>query len=239
MEFYANPGKSVVIQAGGKQYARHVIQTHFIQVGENFQDLLRQYVLPLYQPGDLLSCSEKVVALCQNRIVTEEEVRPGLWAKLLCQFVHQTAAGPGMGLPQKMQFAIQHCGLGSVLWAALRAGMDKLRGVKGTFYRLLGPEVTGLDGFYGRDIPEYAHIGIRIPRDPDGVCDQVLAQTRIVMMIADANDLSVEILGRPNVLTLPEETLRALLQDNPAGQDRQLTPFILIRPLEAILKKSS
>ena len=30
MDFCANEGKSVTIQAGGKTYARHAIQTHFV-----------------------------------------------------------------------------------------------------------------------------------------------------------------------------------------------------------------
>ena len=106
MDFYANEGKAVTIQANGKTYARHAITTHFVQVGENYIDLLERYVIPVYQPGDILSASEKVIALCQGRVVTEEQVKPGFWAKLLSRFVHQTAAGPGMGLPVKMQFAI-------------------------------------------------------------------------------------------------------------------------------------
>lgn len=94
MDFYANEGKAVTIQANGKTYARHAITTHFVQVGENYIDLLERYVIPVYQPGDILSASEKVIALCQGRVVTEEQVKPGFWAKLLSRFVHQTAAGP-------------------------------------------------------------------------------------------------------------------------------------------------
>lgn len=231
MELHANQGKSVMVRVGGKLYARYAIQTHFIREGENYLQLLRQYVLPFYQPGDIISCSEKVIALCQCRIVTEEEVKPGWWAGFLCRFVRQTSAGPGMGLPQKMQFAINHCGLGRVLWAAFRAALDRARGKRGTFYKLLGSEVAGLDGFYGREIEEYAHIGIRIPSHPDRVCNQVLAETGMNMMIVDANDLNVEILGTPTSLMIPEWELKALIKDNPAGQGRKLTPFILIRPL--------
>ena len=40
MDFYANEGKAVTIQANGKTYARHAITTHFVQVGENYIDLL-------------------------------------------------------------------------------------------------------------------------------------------------------------------------------------------------------
>lgn len=78
MDFYANEGKSVTIQANGKTYARHAITTHFVQVGENYIDLLERYVIPVYQPGDILSASEKVIALCQGRVVTEEQVKTRL-----------------------------------------------------------------------------------------------------------------------------------------------------------------
>ena len=215
-----------------RTFARHAIQTHFVRPGESYIELINTYVKPLYRPGDILSSSEKVIALCQNRVVTEAECRPGFWAKLLSRFVHQTSAGPGMGLPVKMQFAINVCGLPKVLWAALRAAVDKVRGVHGTFYRILGVEVSGLDGFYGEDIPEYAHMGVRVPEDPNGVCDEVYEKTGIAMIIVDANDLNVELLGRAAVIPETDEDLRAMVMDNPAGQSTQMTPFILIREVK-------
>ena len=230
MDFYANEGKNVTIQAGGKTYARHAITTHFVQVGESYIDLIEKYVKPVYQPGDILSSSEKVIALCQGRIVTEDECKPGFWAKVLSRFVHQTSAGPGMGLPVKMQFAINICGLPRVLWAAVCAGFGKLFGKRGVFYDRLGEEVTGLDGFYGEEIPEYEHMGVRVPSHPEKVCDEVFEKTGVVMMIVDANDLNVELLGKGEQLrSWSREALLALIRDNPAGQDRQLTPFVLIR----------
>lgn len=233
MDFYANEGKNVVIEAGGKKYARHAITTHFVQVGESYIDLIEKYVKPVYQEGDIVSSSEKVIALCQGRVVTEDQVVPGFWAKLLSRFVHQTSAGPGMGLPVKMQFAINVCGLGRVLWAAVCAGFDKLRGKHGTFYEMLGTEVSGLDGFYGEDIPEYEHMGVRVPENPDKVCDEVYEKTGVIMMIVDANDLNVELLGKGEKLKdRTTEELLDLIRDNPAGQDRQLTPFVLIREVK-------
>ena len=110
MDFYANEGKSVIIEAGGKKYARHAITTHFVQVGESYIDLIETYVKPLYQPGDIVSSSEKVIALCQGRVVTEDECKPGLLAPPLARGVHRTPAGPGMGRPLKRPFAIRLCG---------------------------------------------------------------------------------------------------------------------------------
>ena len=233
MEFYANAGKSVQIEVGGKTYARHAIATHFVEVGESYIDLIERYVKPVYQPGDILSSSEKVIALCQKRVVTEEDCKPGFWAKVLSKCVHQTSAGPGMGLPTKMQFAINLCGLPKVIFAAACAAVGKVFGKKGVFYDMLGEEVTGLDGFYGEDIPAYAHIGVRVPENPSGVCDEVEEKTGVVMMIVDANDLNVALLGKGKALAdWSDDDLLGLIRDNPAGQGKQLTPFILIRPLE-------
>ena len=229
-DFYVNATKKLIIEVDGRTYARHAIRTPFVNVGDDYDALVRQYVLPLYQPGDIISVSEKIVALCQRRVVYAQDVKPGLLAKLLCRFVAQTAAGPGAGVPYKMQFAINQCGAPRILYAAFRAAVDKLRGVHGTFYRIAGDEVYGLDGFFGHDIAEYAEMGIRIPADPDGVCERVLKDTGVVSMIVDANALAQEILGKCSALAgWPDETLARLIGDNPAGQVRQLTPFILIR----------
>lgn len=230
MEFAANEEKSVEIETSTGVYLRHAIHTHFVGVGESYLELMERYVKPVYREGDIVSASEKVIALCQKRIVTEEECAPGFWAKFLSRFVHQTAAGPGMGLPVKMQFAINTCGVGRVIWAAVCAGFGKLVGKHGVFYDMLGDEVYGLDGFYGRDIPEYEHMGVRIPENPAGVCDEVYEKCGIAMMIVDASDLAVDLLGKCAKLGgYTDAQLLEMIADNPAGQDRQLTPFILIR----------
>ena len=141
MEYYHNPGKALEIEVAGERYLRHGIRTHFVEVGEDYLDLFRRYVVPVYRPGDWVAVSEKVAALCQGRVIHRQEIQVTWLARLLAKCVRQTPAGPGMGLPVKMQFALDQEGRARVLWAALRAGLDKLRGIHGTFYRLLGPEV--------------------------------------------------------------------------------------------------
>ena len=195
MEYYHNPGKALEIEVAGERYLRHGIRTHFVEVGEDYLDLFRRYVVPVYRPGDWVAVSEKVAALCQGRVIHRQEIQVTWLARLLAKCVRQTPAGPGMGLPVKMQFALDQEGRARVLWAALRAGLDKLRGIHGTFYRLLGPEVRGLDGFYGEDIPAYADLGIRIPTEPDLLCDQVYEKTGVQSYIVDANGLGVDSLS--------------------------------------------
>ena len=238
MEFYANEGKKVEIRVGERTFARRAIKTHFVQLGEDYIELVRNYIVPVYQPGDLVSMSEKVISLCQKRVVYEDDVRPTLLARFLCRFVRKSAAGPGLSIPYKMQFAINQRGAFRVLWAAVAAGFGKLVGKKGVFYDMLGIEVSGLDGFYGNDIKEYAHMGIMIPDQPGKVCDEILEKTGVVAMIVDANGLSVDILGHASVVAEDDATLAGMIRDNPAGQTRQFTPFILIREITAQQRNS-
>lgn len=231
MEFHANEGKQVTIQVNGVTYARHAIQTHFVQVGESYVDLVERYVKPLYQPGDLLSSSEKIIGLCQRRVVYKKDMKLSRLAKFLSRFASHSSAGIGVDSPWKMQFAIDQCGALRVIWAAICAGVGKLFGKRGIFYDMVGQEVSGLDGFYDHEFQEYGQFGIRLPENPGGVCDEIEAATGVQAMIVDANDLNIEILGKASSVTLDDETLKALIRDNPAGQSRELTPFILIRPV--------
>ena len=65
------------------------------------------------------------------------------------------------------------------------------------------------------------------------VCNEVYKRTGVVMMIVDANDLDVDLLGKGNQLSnWKQDQLLALIVDNPAGQNRQLTPFVLIREIQ-------
>ena len=234
MEFHANEGKSVTIEVDGKLYARHAIQTHFVQVGESYIDLVEKYVKPLYQPGDILSSSEKIIGLCQKRVVYKKDMKVGRLARFLSRFASHSSAGIGVDSPWKMQFAINQCGALKVIWAAFCAGVSKLFGKRGVFYDMVGQEVSGLDGFYDHEFKEYGEFGIRIPENPGKVCDEIEAATGVQAMIVDANDLNIEILGKASSLQLPEQTLIGLIRDNPAGQSRELTPFILIRPVEQV-----
>ena len=229
MEFFANEGKSVEIKVNGKTYMRHAIKTRFVKQGENYIDIFKEYVSPIYQEGDIVSSSEKIIALCQNRVVRREDVKIGFWAKFLSKFASKTSAGIGVGETIKMQYAIDTVGLLRVLWASFASAVTKLFGKKGVFYKIVGQEVSGLDGFYDHVWKEYGDIGIRIPENPDGVCNEIKEKLGISCMIVDANDLGQEVLGHSSDIELSKEELKELIKDNPSGQGKELTPIILIR----------
>ena len=117
MEFVANEGKNVDITVNGVTYMRHAIKTHFVKQGEDYIEIFRKYVLPLYEEGDIVSSSEKIIALCQGRVVKREELKIGFWAKFLSKFASHPDTGVGVGETIKMQYAITKVGLPRVLWA--------------------------------------------------------------------------------------------------------------------------
>lgn len=229
MEFFANEGKNVEIEVNGKTYLRHAIKTRFVKQGENYIDIFKEYVSPIYQEGDIVSSSEKIIALCQNRVVKREDVKIGFWAKFLSKFASKTEAGIGVGETIKMQYAIDTVGLLKVLWASIASAITKLFGKRGVFYKIVGQEVSGLDGFYDHVWKEYGDIGIKIPENPSRVCDEIKEKLGMSCMIVDANDLGQEVLGHSSDITLTEEELKGLIRDNPSGQGKELTPIILIR----------
>lgn len=225
----ANDNKKLNIEVDGDTYNRFAIKTHYVQIGEDYIDIIRKYVLPYYEQGDILSISEKIISLCQKRIVYKKDVKISRLAKFLSRFAMKSDAGIGVDSPYKMQFAINLCRRAKVIFAAVCAGIGKFFHKKGIFYNIVGMEVTGLDGFYDKVFPEYGEFGIRIPENPNGVCDEIYEKLKIKAMIVDANDLERVILGKASCIEQEDEFLEKLIEDNPAGQSRQLTPFILIR----------
>ena len=230
MEFFANEGKQVEIEVGEEIFLRHAIRTRFITPQDHYIDILKEYAASIYQDGDLVSISEKIISICQNRIVKREDMKIGFWANFLSKFASRTSpAGIGVGMPIKMQYAIDKVGLCRILLASIIGGIFKLFGKKGVFYKIAGQEVSGLDGFDDRVWKEYKDIGIEIPCNSRAVCNEIKDKLGISCMIVDSNELGQEILGKSADIQWDDETLKQIIRDNPAGQGQYLTPMILIR----------
>lgn len=232
IEYTMNDNKKVEIEVNGEVYQRKAIQTHFVKQGESYIDIMEKYVLPNYKEGDFISISEKIIALCQNRVVKREDIKIGFWAKFLSKFASHPDTGVGVGETIKMQYAIDKAGLLKVLYAALASAVTKLFGKRGVFYEIVGQDVSGLDGFYDHVWAEYRDIGIEMPENPSGVCNEIKSKLGISCMIVDANDLGQEILGYSDDLKERENDLKEFIKDNPAGQGNECTPIILMHKKE-------
>ena len=228
IEYDMNDGKAAEIVVDGRRYRRKAIKTHFVCEGESLNRIVSTYALPCYRENDFISVSEKIVSLCQGRVVRREQIVIGRWAKLLSRFASHPDTGVGVGEAIKMQYAIDTVGLPKVLWAAVASAVTKPFGRRGVFYEIVGQEVSGLDGFYDHVWPEYRDIGIELPSDPRGACNEVRRELGISSMIVDANDLGQEILGYSDDLEPLRDHLKEFIADNPAGQSRECTPIILM-----------
>ncbi len=218
------------IQVGNNTYQRIAIHTHFIERGEDYTALCQKYVTPIYQENDILSVSEKIVSLCQNNIVDMEDVKLGWWAKNLSKLATSNDAGVGMDEPYKLQLAINLAGLPRILFAVFCGGIGKLLGKRGWFYTVAGHEIAGIDGFYFRSSFEIYHrIAILNPKNPNKVCNDLYKDLKIVSAIVDANDYGQELLGASDLLD--KDLYLKTMIDNPAGQDDELTPFVIIRKI--------
>lgn len=230
MKFVVNEGKKVEIEVNGDIYLRHAIKTRFIHENEDYIKIINQYAKDIYEPGDILSISEKIISLCQNRIIKREELPITFWAKFLSKFASkENRGGYGVGMPINMQYAINKVGLPKILLASILGGIGKLFKISGIFYKIAGREVSGLDGFYDGSWNYYKNIGIEIPENPDAVCNEIKQKTNISCMIVDANDFGQVILGKSNDIKVENETLIGMIKDNPANQFQERTPLVLIR----------
>ena len=106
MEFVPNENKNVEIKVGDDIYLRHAIKTRFITTKDNYLDIIKEYVSAVYQQGDIISISEKIISICQNRIIKRKDIKVGILAKILSRFASHPDTGVGVGESIKMQYAI-------------------------------------------------------------------------------------------------------------------------------------
>ena len=226
--------RGIIAGRDGRRYSRWAIQTHFVEVGEDQADLVRRYVLPLAEEGDVLAFTAKVMAMCTRNVRTKDEVHPGFWAKHLAPRASETVAGIGVHDPYKLQLAIDMVGAPRVVFAAIASAVTKLFGVKGVFYKIVGKEVAGIDGFYYRSSFErYKSLALINPPNPVPLCNQLKQDTGIPVVLMDANDIDRNQLGKCDGFPLTDDQIQDALKDNPCGQGDEMTPLILIRPLPA------
>ncbi|MCM1027338.1 MAG: coenzyme F420-0:L-glutamate ligase [Roseburia sp.] len=229
----ANPGKELTIEVEGfGRYARYPVKTHVVDVGEDLQGVLERYVVGKLRDGDCLFLSEKLVAICQGRAFDIDDISPRPLARLLCRFVYHSPYGIGLGSPWTMELALRDAGIPRILLAALCSALTKPFGIRGVFYRVAGIKARAIDGPCDCTIPPYNHYAKMAPAAPDQVARTLSDRLGCPVVIIDANDLSVEVLGRSSRRIDPG-FCRQVFRDNPLGQSAQSTPIAIVRKLPA------
>ncbi|WP_315874693.1 F420-0:Gamma-glutamyl ligase [Thermocoleostomius sinensis] len=202
------------------------IRTHLLTHLDDPVEIVKRYVLPHAQAGDVITIGETPVALMQGRFRHPTDVRPGWLARRLCYYFMPTSS---LATACGMQTLIDIVGPWRVLSAFLLGALaKKFLGKPGLFYVLAGEQARLIDDVTGT-LPPYDQFIVLGPENPQQVVNQIYQATGLGAAIVDVNDLkAVKILAATPEISL--KSLEQALVTNPAGNADEQTPLVLIRP---------
>ncbi len=236
--YEANPGRQLVQEFNGKQFARIPVETHFIEIGEKLDDVLEKYAKPKLKENDILCVSCKIVSITTPGLtVHTSEVKISPLAKLIVKFVKKWPNDIGYSSPRKMQVAINRAGYLRMIVALIGGTFMKLIGKPGYFYRIAGNQINAIDGFTvgytKRQIfADYAFLPPR-PNEAKAICNRIAKNLNAKVAILDGNNIENNVMGMSNNLeqAYSEEDFKKIMAGNPQGQedDGKNTPILIVR----------
>ena len=225
----AKKEKPPVIEACGRRIRRIPVKTHVLLETDPMVETVKRYVLPVAQPGDIITIAESPVAVMQGRAIPISRIKVGFWASVLWRFVKKVPYGIGLRSPWSMQCAIDEVGAPRIIRAAIAGAWGKLRGRSGDFYRVAGKQAAMIDAAHTSGVKEFYECVIKGPKDPDGTAQMLSKELGLPVTIVDANDIfGCAVVGVPHGLDV--KLVQEAMRDNPAGQGAELTPIIILRP---------
>jgi hypothetical protein len=205
------------------------VRTHVVGYGDDIVAVVDKYTRPVRRPGDTILVTSKIVSLCQGRTVPFDDLRVGFWARILWRFVSKPPYGFGaVGIPEKMQAAIDLVGLPRVLWAAVWSAVTKLFGRRGVFYEITGHGVAEIDGTRKQSFEPLIRLIVYGPAEGNAAAEAIRERTGCEVAIIDAGDYGdCDCLGRS--AGVDAAWLEGKCDDNPLGQQLEQTPVGLLR----------
>ncbi len=229
MPFHANEGKNLVISTDFGDYARYPVPTHVVSSKDVLTEMMDKYVKDYLCKGDTIIMSEKIVAISQGRAFPIKEVKASRLAKFLSRFVLKTDYGIGLSIPETMELCLRDVGRVKVVFAAVIAGICKIFGKRGVFYNICGMKARAIDG--PGYVPPYDQYVKMAPDKPNEVAKTLAEHTGADVIIIDANDIGINVLGK-NRKDLPDEFAKQVFKDNPLCQGSEQTPIAIVRKVD-------
>jgi hypothetical protein len=201
------------------------IRTHLLTNLDDPVEVVKRYVLPHAQTGDIVTIGESPLAIMQNRFRHPSEIKPGWLARRLCYlFLPTSSLATACGL----QALVDVSGAWRVFFAFVIGAIAKVFKRPGVFYQLAGEQARLVDDVTGT-LPPYDQFVVLGPENSQAIVDRIQQETGLSAAIVDVNDLkAVKILAATTDLSEP--FLRQALISNPAGNANEQTPVVLIRP---------
>lgn len=223
----------IITGSTGRRWERIPVQTHLISIKEPLDPVFAEQVRPVWQPGDFIAISEKVVTISQGRVVHISVVKASWLARFIVRGVKKYPNDIGYSRPEKMQVAIWQAGYPRMLAATLIGGLTKLIGRHGDFYRIAGNRISEIDGFNPAAMSPFDEFAMIGPGEPDAYCQWIEDTWGMPAVIIDGNNIDVQVLGASAKLPVTRAEARKLLIDNPMGQGDEKTPVMVVRPVGA------
>lgn len=201
------------------------VKTHLLSHLDTPVEIVKRYVVPHAQSGDIVTIGETPLAIVQGRWRSPVDMQPGWVAKRLCYFFLPTSS---MATACGLQSLVDIVGPTRVLFAFFGGAIAKILGKPGGFYQLAGEQARLIDDVTGT-LPPYDQFIVLGPVAPQKVVEAIQRETGLSAAIVDVNDLkAVKIVAAtPDTdRTVVTEALRS----NPAGNADRQTPLVLIRP---------
>lgn len=202
------------------------IKTHLLSHIDDPIEVIRRYVLPYSQPGDIVTIGESPLAIIQEQWMHPNEVKLGWTASRLCYYFNQKAS---ISTAYGLQSLVDQVGPLRVAFAFVAGVLAKVVLKRpGAFYELAGEAARLIDDVTGT-LPPYDRFIVLGPKDSQQVVDRIKQETGLDAAIVDVNDLkAVKILAATAGTSV--QVLEAGLRSNPAGNADEQTPLVLIRP---------
>ncbi len=201
------------------------IRTHLLSHLDEPVAIVKRYILPYSQPGDVVTIGETPIAIMQGRWHHPTQVKPGWVAKRLCYFFLPTSS---LATACGLQSLVDLVGPMRVVAAFLIGAIAKVFGQPGVFYQLAGEQARLIDDVTGT-LPPYDQFIVLGPENPQQVVDEIKKATGLSAAIVDVNDLkAVKILAATSDVS--SQMLEQALRSNPAGNADEQTPVVLVRP---------
>jgi hypothetical protein len=220
-----------MINVNGTEFLRIPIKTRILQSGDDFVEIIKTYASAELQPDDMIAISESPLAITQGRAINESDIKVGFLANILWRFVSKVPYGIGLRSPTSMQCAIDECGAGRILFAAIVGGFTRvvLRR-KGDFYRIAGKQAALIDAAHTTTVNGFEAAVIKGPLHPELAAQNIADATGYEIAIMDINDIGGSwCIGHSK--KIDSKLIELAMKDNPQGQGDELTPICIVRKI--------
>ncbi|MBC8313793.1 MAG: coenzyme F420-0:L-glutamate ligase [Candidatus Cloacimonetes bacterium] len=213
---------------GKDVFIRIPIKTKILNSEDNIIEIVERYTAKILEKNDIIIISESPVAITQGRAINEDEINPGILAKLLWRGVKKVNYGIGLRSKISMQCAIDECGKCRIIFAAAIGFICKLIGKSGMFYKIAGKQAALIDAAHTSPIPPYDKTVIKGPIHTDKICRKIKEIIGNETAIMDINDIGGSwVIGKST--GIDANLLEKIMSDNPQGQQDELTPICIVR----------